>query len=149
MVNSLEGKHPQYYEAILQLRDCNKEIVDFVKQKLETQELRIPKFKKLKTGIDFYVSDKTFIRNLGKELKNKFGGYWLPTATLWGEKNGKRVYRLTVLFRSLPFKKGDIVEYKGEKYNLTAMLDNEILLQHNKTGKKVHVKYKDSNKIKI
>ena len=30
MVRSIEGKHPRYFEAILQLRDVSEEVIDFV-----------------------------------------------------------------------------------------------------------------------
>ena len=30
MVRNLTGKHPSYFESILQLRDCSDEVYDFV-----------------------------------------------------------------------------------------------------------------------
>ena len=44
--------------------------------------------------------------------------------------------------------KGEIVIYKAEEYTITAM-GKEIILQHNKTGKKLHLNYKNMDMIKI
>ena len=66
----------------------------------------------------------------------------LKLLSVRGRKSGKEIYRVTVLFRAIPFKKGEKVEYQGEKYKVK-LLGKDILLQDLKTGKKVHVKYKE------
>ncbi len=148
MVRDLTGKHPGYYEAILQLRDLLPEIIEFAKQEIKKVNLRIAKTVKMKNGVDYYLTDTALTRSLGRQLQEKFGGELKFTASLFGQKDGRDIYRTTVLFRGIHFKKGDNIEYKGEKYTVKA-LGKEMMLQQVKTGKKVHLKYKDMKSIKL
>ena len=148
MVRDLTGKHPGYYEAILQLRDVSPEITEFAKEEIKRIGLRIAKTVKLKNGVDYYLTDTAPTRSLGRQLQEKFGGELKFTASLYGQKDGQDIYRTTVLFRGIHFKKGDNIEYKGEKYTVK-FLGKEMMLQHEKTGKKMHLKYKEMKGIKL
>ncbi|MBR9683628.1 hypothetical protein GOV03_03750 [Candidatus Woesearchaeota archaeon] len=147
MVRDLTGKHPGYFEAILQLRDCTEEVREFAEGEIIRDEIRVSKVIELKNGVDFYLSDNNFARKLGKKLREKFGGEIQTTASLWGMRKGREVYRVTVLFRGLHFKKGDMVIYEGEEYKVKLM-SKDIFLQNVKTGKKVHVRYKKMDQVK-
>jgi len=146
MVRDITGKHPQYYEAILQLRDIAQEVVDYVETEFMRAKIPITKALEVKNGLDFYVADSQFTKSLGQRLQEKFGGELVLTASLYGVKKDREVYRVTVLFREAPFRKGDMVEYKGEPC-LVIVLGKEIILQQ-KNGKKMHVKYREIGKIK-
>jgi len=148
MVRTLEGKRPEYYEAVLQLRDCGQEAVGVVKEKIAREGIPVAKVLEVAGGWDFYLADKNFTKALGKKIQERFGGDYKVTASLWGRKEGKEVHRLTVLVRGIGFKKGEIVEYKGEDYEVKLLLEKEIMLQKVKTGEKVHVKYKKMEKIR-
>jgi len=147
MVRDTTGKHPNYFEAILQLRDCTEEVFNFVEDEIAVTKLKIAKVAKVKTGLDYYLADTALTKALGKKLQTKFGGDYQVTASIFGRKDGKEIFRTTILFRQAHFKKKDIVEYKGEPY-LVVYMGKDIMLQHQKTGKKVHLKYKDMNQIK-
>ncbi len=147
MVRSTEGKHPNYYEAILQLRNVTQEVVTFVEEEIHTKKIPIAKVVELKNGLDYYIADNDFTKALGKRLQQNFGGELLFTASLHTKKDNKELYRVTALFRGVPFKKQEKVEYQGEEY-VVKLMGKDILLQHTKTGKKIHVKYKDMNQIK-
>lgn len=92
-----------YYEAIIQLRPADKEIIDFiVKQTNERKGVFISKIEELKTGIDLYISSQRFARALGKKLKKRFrNGELVTSRKLFtvNRETGKKVYRVTVLFR--------------------------------------------------
>jgi len=91
-----------YFEAIIQIRPKKKEVLDFVVEKIkERKNVFVSKTVELKTGIDFYVSDQRFARALSKQLKKRFNGEVKLTRKLHtvSKKNGKRLYRVTVLFR--------------------------------------------------
>ena len=148
MVRSTEGKHPSYFEAVLQLRDCSEKIIEYVEEQIIRYKIPLAKVMKLKKGIDFYLADNQFTRALGKKLQIKFGGDYNVTSSLWGRKSGKEVYRLTVLFRSIGFKKHDTVEFEGERYNVKMLLGTKLMLQNEKTGQKIQVKYKDIEQVK-
>lgn len=91
-----------YFEAIIQLRPYNTEVLNFVKKKIEKREnVEISKEVKLKTGIDLYLTSQRFARALGKKLKKTFKGKLVLTRKLHtiSKKTGKPLYRVTVLFR--------------------------------------------------
>ncbi len=148
MVRSLQGKHPQYYEAILQLRNTQQDVMDFVEVEIARAGIPVTKVVELKQGLDYYLADNNFTKALGKKLQQQFGGELLSSASLHTRKNNKDLYRVTILFRSIPFRKGDVVEYQGEPYVITGM-GKDILLKNTKTGIKAHLKYGDAKQVKI
>ena len=75
-------------------------------------------------------------------MVDTFGGEFKISAKLFTQKDGRDIYRLTVLFRGIHFKKGDSVMYKGDKYTLR-VVGKKAMLQNTETGKKVHVGKKD------
>jgi NMD protein affecting ribosome stability and mRNA decay len=147
MVRSIEGKHPNYFEAVLQLRDVTKEVVEYVEDEFVRTKLIVAKKIKLKNGFDYFLADNEQTRALGKRLQQKFGGEIKTTSSLQTKKDNKELYRVTVLFRLPPFAKNDFVEYQGEEWNIS-ILGKEIHLQNSKTGKKSRVKYKDMKSVK-
>ncbi|HIJ10828.1 TPA: hypothetical protein HA278_02100 [Candidatus Woesearchaeota archaeon] len=142
MVRDLTNKHPKYYEATLQLREISQDVVDYVEKVCAKGELKVAKVVELKNGLDYFMSDNELTRGLGKQLQKRFGGELTVTASLHTKKDGKELYRVTVLFRPTPFRKGDLVMYGGEKHVVRAM-GKDIFLQNSKTGKKEHIKYRD------
>ncbi len=147
MVKPIHGKHSEYYEAILQLRDVEDEVIDFVDDEIDRKNIPLAKIKKVTNGYDYYLGNSNLTKNLGKTLQEKYGGEFVVTATLFTRKEGKPVYRLTILFRAVPFKKGDQVEYHDEIYNVL-MSGKKVMLQHVKTGKKMQLWHKDLGKVK-
>ena len=147
MVKPIHGKHSEYYEAILQLREVTDEVIAFVDKEIKKKNIFVAKIKKVTNGHDYYLGNGNLTRNLGKTLQEKYGGEFVVTATLFTRKEGRPVYRLTVLFRAMPFKKGDLVEYHDETYNVI-MSGKKVMLQQAKTGKKVQVWHKDIGKVK-
>ncbi len=150
MVRSIEGKHILYFEAILQLRGVQKEVVDFVNAEIMRYNIHLAKIKRIKNvknGFDYYLADNNFTKSLGKKLQSNFGGELINTSSLYSQKDGKEIYRGTVLFRQAEFKKGDVVKYQGESY-LVIMSGKKILLQHSETGKKIHLKHREMKSIR-
>ncbi len=147
MVRSLEGKHPLYFEAILQLREPFPDVVTFVEREIASVQIPIAKREKVRNGYDYYVADSNFTKSLGKKLQQQFGGELLITSSLHTKKKGKDIYRITVMFRPTLFRKGEIVAYKGSRYKVVQM-SKDILLQETTTGKKVHARYKDMGLIR-
>ena len=139
----LSDKHPLYFEAVLQLRDLSSAALDFVHQELNRAQMKIIKRVKYPNGVDYYLTDQKFTRKLGKLLLQQFGGKFLVTSSLHTKKEGKDVYRFTILFRGILFKKGDKIMYKGEAHEVKA-LSKDILLQRVFDKKKVHLKWKDT-----
>ena len=143
----MEGKHPLYYEAILQLRDIVPEIEEFAFAAIKKKGVPITRIKKVQGGIDIYLADKRVARTIGKQLQERFGGEHKVTQSVYGMKGGNTIYRITILFRGLPFRKGQQVLYKGEPCTVL-LLGKDIFLRQDATGKKMHVKFKDAAGIK-
>ncbi len=72
MVRTLEGKHPNYYEAILQLRNPDQEIVNYVESEMFRVNMPVTKVEEVKNGLDYYVADNQFTNGLGKRLQSIF-----------------------------------------------------------------------------
>ena len=147
MVRSIQGKHPNYYEAILQLRNVSEEAVNFVRQEITKYKIPLSKITEETNGQDYFLADNDFTKALGKKLQQRFGGELRTTASLFSKKDGKDIYRVTVLFRGVNFKKGDLVQYQGEEY-IVRIMGKEVMLQNTKTSQKERVKYKDMKRIK-
>ena len=146
MVRSLVGKHPSYYEAILQLRDISQKVLEYIDK--ATRKMVVVKIVKVKNGYDYFLADNIQGRQLSRQLQARFGGEVLITSSLHTSKDSKELYRTSILFREAPFRRGDTVDYQGEEYYVKG-LDKNIFLQNKKTGKKIHVRYKDMKRVKL
>ncbi|MBS3140912.1 hypothetical protein J4405_02090 [Candidatus Woesearchaeota archaeon] len=90
----------QYYEAIIQIRPKDKELETFIKNQIEKNDyVFISKEETKKYGIDLYINSLKFAKKLAPLVKERFKVKPLFSTTLFGMKDGRRVYRLTVLFR--------------------------------------------------
>lgn len=104
MPNQLSSD-PRYYEAILQLRPRDDKVLEFIKKRIEDKKnVFISRIDEVKTGLDIYISSQRFARSLGHRLKKSFDGKVVYSRKLFtvSRKTGKRVYRVTVLFRLNP-----------------------------------------------
>jgi len=113
-----------YFEGILQIRNGSKELLDWIHNKIITDgKARIAKEKKVKNGIDLYISDQHYLQNLGRKIKEKFIGILKVSKRLHtvNKMTSKLVYRVTVLFKTLPFKRGDIITVHGEQVEILAI----------------------------
>ncbi len=98
------SKHPDYYEAILQIRPAKREVLDFVADEVDRRkDTKISKVDELKTGFDVYLTNQKYARGaLVTQLRRKFrGGKILITKALYGQHKmtSRLVYRATILFR--------------------------------------------------
>lgn len=148
MVRSLKGKHDRYFEGILQLRNTTQEIVDFVNNDLRSGHIAVSQVKEVKNGLDYYLSDNDYTMAISKRLQKKFGGEVKVTSTLHTKIRGKDAYRVTALFRSPSFAKGDLVDYGGDQFIVKAMGKDIVLIGHGKNTKKLHLRYRDMSQIK-
>ncbi|MBI2564378.1 hypothetical protein HYV79_00105 [Candidatus Woesearchaeota archaeon] len=137
----LKQRHPNYFEGIIQLRNPSEEIVDYTR-KTAVKDARavISKIKRVKNGLDMYVSSQKYVQTIGKKIKEKFPGILKVSATLHTQKKGKDLYRVTVLFRYVPIKTDKIIKFKGEDYIILSW-EKKVRLKHAKSGKKIEVSF--------
>ncbi len=146
MPHKSDAKHHLYYEAILQLREVSSAALDAVKKELHQRGIGIAYFKEVKNGYDYYLADSKATITLGKNLQQRFGGELAITATLFSRKDGKNIYRMTILFRQAGFKKGEAVRYRGEHYQVQAVGKHIILQQEGK--KNIKLRYGEMKAIR-
>ncbi len=92
-----------YFEATIQLRPKKKEILDFIKERIEKRkDVFISKIVEKKYGVDLYISSNKFALSLAKLLKKRFNGEIITSRSLHSrhKQTGKLLYRVTVCFRS-------------------------------------------------
>jgi len=91
----------QYFEAIVQIRPQDEEVIAFAKSQLANDNVHIAKEIVKKFGTDLYVSSNKYAIALGSKLKKRFGGTIKLSRSLYGvrRKQSKLSYRVTVCFR--------------------------------------------------
>ena len=84
-----------YYEAKIQIRPNDPELVAFVKKEIEKNKIE------LIDGLDLYITSSDFAVRIGKLFRNKYKIKPKVSKTLTGENKqiGKRIYKLTVLLK--------------------------------------------------
>ena len=90
-----------YYEAIIQLRPNQEDLLNFVKKEIEENNIKISKEIHTKYGVDLYISSNPFAISLGRKLKKRFKGEVKLSRSLYGirRKTSKLAYRVTMCFR--------------------------------------------------
>ena len=139
--------HAKYFQGILQLRNCSKETIQFVKdetEKVGRADVYISREVKAKNGVDLYFTSNKFLRKIGKRLKNELGGDLKENEKLFSrdKQSGKNIYRLTVLFRYYPLKKGDTVTVRGKDYQVM-FIGKSIQVKEIPNGKKAKFSFDD------
>lgn len=131
-------KPQHYFEGILQLRHPTKEIVQFVREEIaKSGRAHIAKEKKVRNGLDVYVSSQHFLQVFGRKLKEKFGGTLVTSCRIQtcSHLTSKDLYRVSVLFEPLSFKKGDVVKIHNELWKVL-LINNQVQLQNIVSGEK-------------
>ena len=134
-----------YYQGILQLRDVNDEVLAFVYDRMgKRPDAVVTKTVKHQNGIDLYITSQKFIRIIGKNLKDSFGGELKLSSKLHTRsRQGKDLYRVNALFRLSRFRKGDIVQTRsGDRVRLLN-LGKKIFGRSMNTGKKMVLRSHD------
>lgn len=118
-----DAKHIGYFEAIIQLRNTEQHVIDFVFHAADEKHVHVSKVKWMKNGVDLFVSDRKFAQHVGKTLQQTFGGMLKTSAAIFtrDRMSGKDVHRVTVLFKQFPYGKGEQFMYKGHVYTVLSV----------------------------
>lgn len=96
-------KHPDYFEAIIQIRNPNQEVQNFIANAVKKRDdVFIARVEKTKNGgLDYYISSQRYARAIGNRLKKSFNGTLKMTRSIFTRNHmtSKDVYRVTVLFK--------------------------------------------------
>lgn len=115
--------HHNYFEGILQLRNPNEEILNFMTNQIQKNKQKLAKTEELKQGIDMYFQNKKFMASLATKIIKEFGGKTKKTATLHTKNKltSKELYRQTIFIEFPDFFKKDILEIENNIYLVTDM----------------------------
>jgi len=150
-----------YYEATLQIRAMNRplteeekeEIDKFVRKEVEKRLKKdrmafISKFIPKKEGLDYQIGSMGGARNIAASIKSKYGGRIKETAKLVGvSKDGKNLYRITIVVRIPEYKIGDIVEYRDKVYKVVSIKEDKLYLEDiTERGEKIPIQWSTAEK---
>src|SRR5574341_611308 len=100
----MKERPKDYFEGVLQIREGSPELLAWIHNRIKTDgRARVAKEKKVKNGVDVYISDQHYLQNLGRQLKQKFTGILKTIKRLHtvNKMTSKLLYRVTVLFKVL------------------------------------------------
>jgi len=133
--NLCEKEGTEYFEATLQIRSAN---FDILEESIEYLQVRVANLrhrgmfinnvKRQPEGFDLYMSNKRIAQSLGRELQEKYGGVFKASPRLQtrNHQTSKNVYRMNILVKLPDFVKGDII-----------LTDDGNVLRVDKLGKKI------------
>lgn len=83
----------------------------------------------LKEGWDVYLMETSVAKTMAKALRKLTGSTTKESATLWGIREGRRAYRVTILLRFPPVMNGDFFERQGELVRVIGQDEENIRVQ--------------------
>jgi nonsense-mediated mRNA decay protein 3 len=120
----------RFYTATIQFRpvvdeptvrkteDFKRNIRDLIEEFLEGAPRiwreAVAREEELKEGWDLFLMDTAVAKSMAKALKLRTGASTKESASLWGVKDGRQVYRVTILLRFPPLMVGDFLERDGK-----------------------------------
>jgi nonsense-mediated mRNA decay protein 3 len=122
-----------YFEAIIQIRGLEgltdeeiENLLDRIRDSTSKMSLKDPNVfitreEKVRGGYDFYMGENSFSKQLSMKLHDEYGGDYKWSASLFGRKEGRDVYRHTYLVRLPGFLVGDYLVRDGEPLRVTKM----------------------------
>ncbi|OFV67686.1 MAG: NMD protein affecting ribosome stability and mRNA decay [Candidatus Syntrophoarchaeum caldarius] len=118
-----------YYEATVQIRAKDRiptdEEIDaclrILDDRIAHHDSFVTKLRDVKTGVDIYVGDQGAAQDGAKEIIKQFGGKSITSPKLVGKRNGKNIYRLTIVVRLPGLVVGDIAYHMGKIMLITSI----------------------------
>jgi len=153
LCETCQKQRGRYYEGILQVRGDGRELTPkevravrtFVAARVDRareEHAFVSRMEEVHGGLDFYVSTNALGKNLARELSDAFGGTVAASPKLFGQQQGREVYRVTSLVRLPAFQVGDVVRHKEAVAEVMA-LRPFVMLRDLATGEMRRFKPKD------
>ncbi|MBW3010708.1 hypothetical protein KY335_03240 [Candidatus Woesearchaeota archaeon] len=135
---------PKYFEGILQIRNPNEKIMNFVLNEFEKSTHYFSRIEQVRGGYDLYSSSNKFSRKVGQKLYAEFGGELKESAQLFTQNKltSKEVFRLNVMYRAPDYMPGDILSDGKNVFVVTSMKKNKIIGIDLMSRKKINVDQK-------
>src|SRR5207249_4907215 len=138
LCDSCQKQRGRYFEGTLQVRGDGRELTPQEVRGVRTFVIArvdragdpaafVSRIEEVHGGLDFYLSTNALGKALARELSESFGGSVSSSPKLFGQKEGREVYRVTSLVRLGPFHIGDVVRYKESLAEVTSVRPFVIL----------------------
>jgi nonsense-mediated mRNA decay protein 3 len=150
-------KNTEYFEAILQIRNKNDNIIkevlselDLILEDEKKRSVFATKLLELKNGVDIYITSQKHVKEIGRRLYDIFGGEIKINEQLFSRNHltSKNLYRINLLLRIPDFKKHSVIKIDEKLIFVTSIKGNFILGKDVLTNKSIKTKY-DLNDIEI
>ncbi len=141
----------EYYEATIQVRtwmdDLPHNIPEFISNISLGGKEFIASMEPVKGGLDIKISSQSTAKDIGKKMEGSYGGTLNASYTLQGKKEGKRIWRMTLLVRLPGLKEGDILRLNNKLY-LISHIKGDVISSYDLKGDygTVHLKLQDTEK---
>ena len=153
LCDSCQKQRSRYFEGVLQVRGDGRDLTPaelrgvrtFVVARVDRAgdpSAFVSRMEEVHGGLDFYLSTNALGKALARDLSESFGGSVSSSPKLFGQKEGREVYRVTSLVRLGPFHVGDVVRYKDALAEVTSIRPF-VVLRDLTTGEARRFKPKD------
>jgi len=152
----------QYYESILQVRAAGRELSPPERRELraavqarvsalraENRNQFLTKIEEVPGGLDFYLGTASLGRRLLKELHGSLGGETKESSALWGQKDGKEVYRMTYLLRLPAYRVGDVLKEGAEHLWVRRITPEEVTVVVLERGERTPRRHADLGSLQV
>jgi NMD protein affecting ribosome stability and mRNA decay len=145
-------KGTTYFESIIQLRNCNDEIIDFVRSEVAKHNKKgifinkeVPLDKYSKKDVDVYITNQTYAKTLAARVKKNYGGIIKKNAQHFSLnwQTTRTIYRLNVLIQLPNYFKNDVLKIDNHLYKIISVSDN-IHVEDLRTKHKTSLAHKES-----
>lgn len=109
----------------------------------------IQDIKEVKGGIDIILGSTQLGRQMAKAIHERFGGKLVESSKLVGKKDGRDVYRSTLLVRFPKFRRGDIVSFRGVLFQVTGFDGKKTMIASLEGGRRSALGEEDALAIEI
>jgi nonsense-mediated mRNA decay protein 3 len=109
----------------------------------------IQEIKEVKGGLDIILGSTQLGRRMARAFVERYGGKLLETAKLVGKKDGRDLYRSTLLVRLPRLKRGDIVSYRGALYFVVGFDGKTTIITSLREGRRCSMSEESSETVEI
>jgi NMD protein affecting ribosome stability and mRNA decay len=140
----------KYFEGVLQVRNMNEEILDFIKKDLTKQRSKGVHINKevdidgTGMNMDYYCTNKKYMKVIGEKLRKEFGAIVKQNAQLFSIdwETSKNVYRLNILIQFTKYQKNDVIKFNKQLFKIISM-DEKIHATNLETNNKTLLPHKE------
>jgi nonsense-mediated mRNA decay protein 3 len=135
-----------YFEAILQLRGGSIEeahalaLEGFERFSRNHEMGFVSKQLEVSGGMDYYVGSVGLAKAVAKSFRDSKGAAITESSSLIGKKDGRDLYRWTILIRLPLHNEGDIVEFEGEAHEVESVKASHTTIRRLTDGTRTRVK---------